>query len=206
MTGRFRAVHGQIRVSAETACENLHKALPRKRHERGGQVDEDEVGRSVRGRSGMDAAGRAWRLTVGRDFLLICQPARAAGSSRRCAPYLEPVDLDAMLARFAGRWSPTKIAQVNGYDVRIVKLQGEFAWHEHADADEFFLVLGGQLAIQMRDRDVVPGPRELFVVPRGVGHCPRAGAGTAVLLLEPGTVINTGDAGGELTAEVEELA
>jgi mannose-6-phosphate isomerase-like protein (cupin superfamily) len=87
-----------------------------------------------------------------------------------------------------------------------VKLQGEFTWHRHADTDEFFLVLDGRLTIQMRDRDVVLGPRKLFVVPRGVEHCPRADTETAVLLFEPGTVINTGDAGGELTATVEELS
>jgi mannose-6-phosphate isomerase-like protein (cupin superfamily) len=119
---------------------------------------------------------------------------------------MDAVNLDAMLARFAEHWSPKKIAQINDYDVRIVKVQGEFTWHRHTDTDEFFLVLDGQLTIQMRDRDVVLGPRELFVVPRGVEHRPRADAETAVLLLEPGSVINTGDAGGELTAEVEELA
>jgi mannose-6-phosphate isomerase-like protein (cupin superfamily) len=73
-----------------------------------------------------------------------------------------------------------------------VKLRGEFTWHRHADTDEFFLVLGGRLTIQMPDRDAVLGPRELFVVPRGVEHGPRADAETAVLLFEPGTVINTG--------------
>jgi mannose-6-phosphate isomerase-like protein (cupin superfamily) len=119
---------------------------------------------------------------------------------------MEAVNLDAMLARFAEHWSPKKIARINDYDVRIVKVQGEFTWHRHADTDEFFLVLDGQLTIQMRDHDVVLGPRELFVVPRGVEHCPRADAETAVLLLEPSSVVNTGDAGGELTAEVEELA
>ena len=119
---------------------------------------------------------------------------------------MDAVNLDAMLARFAEHWSPKKIAQINDYDVRIVKVQGEFTWHRHADTDEFFLVLDGQLTIQMRDRDVVLGPRELFVVPRGVEHSPRADAKTAVLMLEPGSVVNTGDAGGELTAEVEELA
>jgi mannose-6-phosphate isomerase-like protein (cupin superfamily) len=118
---------------------------------------------------------------------------------------MEAVNLDAMLACFAEHWSPKKIAQVNDYDVRIVKIQGEFTWHRHADTDEIFLVLDGRLTIQMRDRDVVLASRELFVVPRGVEHCPRADAETAVLLFEPGTVINTGDAGGELTAEVEEL-
>ncbi len=119
---------------------------------------------------------------------------------------MDPVNVDAMLTRFAEHWSPKKIAQINDYDVRIVKLQGEFAWHKHDDTDEFFLVLGGQLTIQMRDRDVVLGPRELFVVPRGVEHCPRADIETAVLLLEPSGVVNTGDAGGELTADVETLS
>jgi len=118
---------------------------------------------------------------------------------------MQAVNLDAMLARFAELWSPKRIARVNDYDVRIVKIQGEFTWHRHADTDEFFLVLGGQLTIQMRDRNVVLGPRELFVVPRGVEHCPRADAETSVLLFEPSTVINTGDAGGELTAKVGEI-
>jgi mannose-6-phosphate isomerase-like protein (cupin superfamily) len=119
---------------------------------------------------------------------------------------VEAVNLDAMLACFDERWMPKKIAQINDYDVRIVKIQGEFTWHRHADTDEFFLVLDGQLTIQMRDREVVLGPRDLFVVPRGIEHCPRADAETAVLLLEPSSVVNTGDAGGELTAVVEELA
>jgi mannose-6-phosphate isomerase-like protein (cupin superfamily) len=118
---------------------------------------------------------------------------------------MDAVNLDAMLARFAEHWSPKKVAQVNDYDVRIVKLQGEFTWHRHADTDELFLVLDGELIIQMRDRNVVLAPRELFVVPRGVEHCPRADIETAVLLVEPGSVVNTGDAGGELTAEVETL-
>jgi mannose-6-phosphate isomerase-like protein (cupin superfamily) len=118
---------------------------------------------------------------------------------------MNAVNVDAMLARFAEHWKPKKIAQVNDYDVRIVKIQGDFTWHQHADTDEFFLVLAGQLTIQMRDRDVVLGPRELFVVPRGIEHCPRADAETAVLLFEPNSVVNTGDAGGELTAEVEPL-
>jgi mannose-6-phosphate isomerase-like protein (cupin superfamily) len=118
---------------------------------------------------------------------------------------MEAVNVNQMLTRFSEHWSPKKIAQVNNYDVRIVKLQGEFTWHRHADTDEFFLVLDGQLTIQMRDRDVVLGRGELFVVPRGIEHCPRADTETSVLLFEPGTVINTGDAGGELTAEIEEL-
>lgn len=119
---------------------------------------------------------------------------------------MDPVNVDAMLARFTEHWSPKKIAQVNDYDVRLVKLQGDFTWHTHEDTDELFLVLSGELTIAMRDRDVVLGPRDLFVVPRGTEHCPRANAETAVLLLEPGSVINTGDAGGQLTSEVETLS
>ena len=118
---------------------------------------------------------------------------------------MNAVNVDVMLARFAEHWSPKTIARINDYDVRIVKVQGEFTWHQHADTDEFFLVLDGELTIGMRDRDVVLGPRELFVVPRGVEHCPRAEVETSVLLLEPSTVVNTGDAGGELTAEAQTL-
>lgn len=119
---------------------------------------------------------------------------------------MDVVNISAMLARFTEHWLPKRIAQVNNYDVRIVKVLGEFTWHQHADTDEFFLVLDGQLTIQMRDRDVVLEPGELFVVPQGVEHCPRADTETALLLFEPSSVVNTGDAGGDLTAEVEELA
>jgi mannose-6-phosphate isomerase-like protein (cupin superfamily) len=116
------------------------------------------------------------------------------------------VNVDIMLSRFADHWSPKKIAQINDYDVRIVKVQGEFTWHTHPDTDEFFMVLDGELTIHMRAGDVVLRPRELFVVPRGVEHCPSADAEAAVLLLEPSSVVNTGDAGGELTAEVRTVS
>ena len=78
-----------------------------------------------------------------------------------------------MLARFAEHWSPKKIAQINDYDVRIVKLQGDFTWHKHDDTEELFLVLSGELTIQMRDRNVVLGPHDLFVclgVPSTAAH------------------------------------
>jgi mannose-6-phosphate isomerase-like protein (cupin superfamily) len=118
---------------------------------------------------------------------------------------MNAVNLDAMLARFHDHWSPKKVGQLNDYDVRLVKVQGDFTWHTHADSDEFFLVLAGELTIQLRDRDVVLGPREFFVVPRGIEHCPRADVETALLLFEPSAVVNTGNAGGDLTAEVETL-
>jgi mannose-6-phosphate isomerase-like protein (cupin superfamily) len=88
----------------------------------------------------------------------------------------------------------------------VVKIQGEFTWHSHPDTDDFFLVLNGELTIQLRDRDdVVLGPGELFVVPRGVEHCPKADAETHVLLIEPRGTVNTGDAGGEQTVPEREL-
>ncbi len=110
-----------------------------------------------------------------------------------------PVNAGAMLARFPEHWPPKKIAQINEYDVRIVRLQGDFTWHKHDDTGEPFLVLGGELTIEIHDRSVVLGPRGLFVVPQGAGHCPRADIETAVLRLEPSSVITTGDAGGEFT-------
>ena len=119
---------------------------------------------------------------------------------------VDAVNIEAMLGRFTEQWQPKRIARVNDYDVRIVKLQGEFTWHQHEDTDEFFLVISGELTIQLRDRDVLLRPGELFVVPRGAEHCPRADTETAVLLLEPSSVVNTGDAGGDLTAEVESLS
>lgn len=115
------------------------------------------------------------------------------------------VSLNSMLARFSEHWAPKKIAEINDYDVKIVKLQGEFTWHRHPDTDEFFLVIGGQLTIQLHDGDVVLGPGDLFVVPRGIEHCPKAEAETSVMLIEPKGVVNTGDAGGDLTAELTDL-
>jgi mannose-6-phosphate isomerase-like protein (cupin superfamily) len=116
------------------------------------------------------------------------------------------LNIDHLLARFTEHWAPKKIAEINDYDVKVVKVQGEFTWHRHLDTDELFLVLDGELTIQLRDGDVVLRPRELYVVPRGVEHCPRADVETAVLLMEPRGVVNTGDAGGEFTKQAENLA
>lgn len=118
---------------------------------------------------------------------------------------MDAVNIASMLARFSQHWAPMKIAEINDYDVKVVKLQGEFTWHSHADTDEFFLVIDGQLTIQMRDREILLAPGELYVVPRGAEHCPRADVETAVLLIEPRGVVNTGDAGGDLTSEVQAL-
>jgi mannose-6-phosphate isomerase-like protein (cupin superfamily) len=115
------------------------------------------------------------------------------------------VNIDAALGRFSETWSPKRVATLNDYDIKVVKIQGDFVWHTHEDTDELFLVLAGQLTIQLRGRDVVLGPRELFVVPKGVEHCPRADEPVSAMLIEPHGVVNTGDAGGELTARVDDL-
>ena len=101
-------------------------------------------------------------------------------------------------------YSPGIVGYLNDYKLAVVKVLGEFVWHKHDDTDDFFLVLEGRLTIQLRDRDVVLEQGELFVVPRGVEHCPKADEETYVLLIEPQGTVNTGDAGGDLTAaEVE---
>jgi mannose-6-phosphate isomerase-like protein (cupin superfamily) len=118
---------------------------------------------------------------------------------------MEALNLDQLLGTFDDHWSPRTIADINDYEVKLVKVAGEFVWHTHDDTDELFLVLSGRLTIQLRDQDVIVGRGELFVVPRGVEHCPRADTETAALLLEPKGVVNTGDAGGELTATPQRL-
>ena len=112
----------------------------------------------------------------------------------------DKVDLAAKLATFDEHFSPKIVGQLNDYKLQLVKVQGEFVWHSHPDTDDFFLVLAGRLTIQLRDRDVELGPGELFVVPRGVEHCPKADEEAHVLLIEPLGTQNTGDAGGERTA------
>ncbi|MGC0366491.1 mannose-6-phosphate isomerase-like protein (cupin superfamily) [Rhodococcus sp. 27YEA15] len=118
---------------------------------------------------------------------------------------MSAVSLHDTFAQFTEQWSPKKIATLNDYDIKIVKVEGEFVWHSHADTDELFLVLKGHLRIQLRDGEVALGPGELFVVPRGVEHCPIADEEAEVMLIEPAGVVNTGDAGGPLTAVVDDL-
>jgi mannose-6-phosphate isomerase-like protein (cupin superfamily) len=111
------------------------------------------------------------------------------------------VNLAEKLGTFDEPFTPRIVGSLNDYKLMVVKTKGEFVWHSHADTDDFFLVLSGELTIQLRDRDVVLGPGELFVVPRGVEHCPRSDGGAEVLLIEPSGTVNTGDApAGPLTA------
>ncbi len=111
----------------------------------------------------------------------------------------------AALAAIGEPWQPHRLASVNDYDLKVVKLDGEFVWHSHPETDELFLVVSGTLVIQLRGREVVLGPNDVFVVPRGVEHCPRAEGEVAALLIEPRGTVNTGDAGGPRTSAVREL-
>ncbi len=117
----------------------------------------------------------------------------------------DAVDLDEKFSLFSEHWSPKAVAALNDYEVKVVRIKGDFVWHTHEDTDELFLVVEGELTIQLRDRDVVLGPGQLFVVPRGVEHCPRADGEVKAVLIEPTGTVNTGDAGGPLTAVVEQL-
>ncbi len=105
----------------------------------------------------------------------------------------EAVNLARKLALFDERWSPKIVARFNGHEVMVVKVEGAFPWHAHADTDDFFLVLDGRIRIETERGDVELGPGELYVVPRGVLHRPVADAEAHVLLIETAGTPNTGD-------------
>ena len=112
----------------------------------------------------------------------------------------QPVNLDDKFKRFVDHWAPRVVAQMNDYQFKLVRIQGEFVWHNHADTDEVFIVVDGAMSIQFRDGRVDLKSGELFVVPRGVEHKPVAASECKIMLVEPRGVINTGEAGGALTA------
>jgi mannose-6-phosphate isomerase-like protein (cupin superfamily) len=137
---------------------------------------------------------RPWNVRAtqsGREFIV---------SESLPASVHAPVDLGGVLSRFSEHWAPKTVARLNDYEVKVVKLQGEFVWHAHRDTDELFLVIDGRLTIQLRDGDVQLNRGQLFVVPRGVEHCPLAGGEVHALLIEPADVVNTGDVAGPRTA------
>ena len=113
----------------------------------------------------------------------------------------QAINLAQKFGLFSEQWQPKIIAEMNDYQFKIVKLEGDFVWHDHPDTDETFIVLDGALRIDFRDGAVTLGPGEMFVVPRGVEHKPYAATETRVMLVEPRGVLNTGEAGGERTAE-----
>lgn len=111
-----------------------------------------------------------------------------------------PINLQEKLSKFSEQWSPRVIAEMNDYQFKLVKICGEFVWHNHCDTDEVFLVIDGQMSIELRDGVVKLGPGEMYVVPKGVEHRPVALSECKVMLVEPRGVINTGDSGGAYTA------
>lgn len=115
-----------------------------------------------------------------------------------------PIDLAEKLSAFTDHWSPKVVARLNNYEVKVVKIQGEFLWHTHEDTDELFLVLDGELTIQLRDGNVALRTGQMYVVPRGAEHCPIADGEVHAMLIEPAGVVNTGDAGGPLTAAYDD--
>ena len=112
----------------------------------------------------------------------------------------QSINLQDKLAKFSEHWSPKIIAQMYDYHFKVAKVRGEFIWHDHPETDEVFIVLKGQLEIQLRDGNVVLNEGELFVVPKGVEHKPVAESECHIMLIEPAGTVNTGDVVNEKTA------
>ena len=113
---------------------------------------------------------------------------------------LNKINLNEKLSKFSNYWSPRIIAEMNDYQFKLVKIKGEFIWHDHKDTDEVFIVIEGNMSIEFRDGIVDLSEGEMYVVPKGVTHKTYAENECKVMLVEPTGVINTGEAGGELTA------
>jgi mannose-6-phosphate isomerase-like protein (cupin superfamily) len=113
----------------------------------------------------------------------------------------QSINLQEKLSLFTEQWAPRVVAEMNDYQFKVVKLEGDFVWHSHRETDETFLVLEGDVRIDFRDGAVQIGTGELFVVPKGVEHKPYAAREVKLMLIEPRGVLNTGDTGGERTAQ-----
>jgi mannose-6-phosphate isomerase-like protein (cupin superfamily) len=116
----------------------------------------------------------------------------------------DKVNLKDKLALFATQWDPKVVGELNGQHVKLVKFQGDFVWHSHESEDEMFMVVAGSFDMRFRDRTVTVDEGEFVIVPRGVEHCPSAAHEVHVLLFEPATTVNTGNAGGDKTVEEPE--
>ncbi len=120
----------------------------------------------------------------------------------------EAINLEQKFAKFFDYWSPKVIAEMNDYQLKLVKFQGDFVWHSHPDTDEVFLVTKGAMEIEFRDGEASPGENrtvtvaegEMYVIPKGLEHCTRAKNECQAMLIEPRGVVNAGEAEGELTA------
>jgi mannose-6-phosphate isomerase-like protein (cupin superfamily) len=114
---------------------------------------------------------------------------------------MHKVNLAGKLAQFRDHWHPRVVGELNGQEVKLAKLQGEFVWHRHDSEDELFLVIAGHLTIHLRDRVIELDPGELLIIPRGVEHKPVAAGEVHVLLFEPASTLNTGNVRNEMTVE-----
>jgi mannose-6-phosphate isomerase-like protein (cupin superfamily) len=121
--------------------------------------------------------------------------------SRQLAMPKSAINLREKLTKFSDCWSPRVIAEMNDYQFKLVKIQGEFVWHSHPETDEVFIVLEGEMRLELRDKAIPLRTGEMYVVPKGVEHRPVARQLCCAMLVEPRGVVNTGDAGGGYTAE-----
>jgi mannose-6-phosphate isomerase-like protein (cupin superfamily) len=112
----------------------------------------------------------------------------------------EAINFTEKLSKFSERWSPRVVARMNDYEFKLARIEGEFVWHKHDETDETFVVIEGEMRIDFRDGAVTLRAGEMFVVPRGVEHKPSAERECKIMIIEPAGTVNTGDAGGELTA------
>ena len=113
---------------------------------------------------------------------------------------MEKINLKEKLSKFSDHWSPKVIAEMNDYQFKLVKIQGEFVWHNHDDTDETFIVIEGEMKIEFENETLQLNEGDMFVVPKGVEHKPWAGNECKVMIIEPRGVLNTGNSKGDLTA------
>ncbi len=114
---------------------------------------------------------------------------------------MQKISLSDKFSKFTDHWAPRVIAEVNDHQLKLVKIKGDFVWHDHDDADEVFIVIEGSMSIEFEDGIVELNRGEMCVVPKGVRHRPFAENECQIMLVEPRGVVNTGEAGGDLTAE-----
>ena len=113
---------------------------------------------------------------------------------------MEKINLKEKLSMFSDHWSPKIITEMNDYQIKLVKIKGDFVWHNHEDTDELFFVIKGKMYIEFKDKTIELNEGEMYVVPKGVEHKPYAENECEVMLVEPRGVVNTGNTKGELTA------
>jgi len=113
---------------------------------------------------------------------------------------MEKINLKEKLSKFSDHWSPKIIAEMNDYQFKLVKIKGDFVWHNHADTDEVFIVVEGKMKIEFENETVELNEGEMYVVPKGVEHKPFAEDECKIMLVEPRGVVNTGNTEGDLNA------